>query len=609
MPRKAKIKVKNEAVVEVEMTRAEKLQNLWPLLAILALTVLIYYNTLRNGFIFFDDPELVTDNFAIRQITWENFVHYFTTPVQFTYLPLGLLSYAIDYQIGKLDPFIYHLNSLIFHILTVLLVFWVFLRLTRKSGVAIFVTLLFAIHPVSVDNVAWVATRNNILATFFYLGALLFYSFYVKKNFQIRYLVLACIAFILSNLSKSSSVVLALTLFLWDYYYGRKWDKKLLIEKIPFFVIALFFGVMTLNIRTDVVPPVQYNLFDRGLIFCFSMTDYFVRLLFPFQLSMSYAYPVYDSNGLLPLQYYLSPVILGLIIWGLYLLKVTKKVLIVGLAFFFINIFLSQSVLLIDNFMANRYAYLSYLGLFLILADINERILNASASGWASKLKFVWLGVLVIFVTVFSFLTYNRNFVWKDTISLFDDVVQKQPNIAWVYSNRGIAKYSAGNYDDALKDFNQSLALNPNFTLSFYYRGVISYIRGDDQAALVDLDKTIANDPLFADGYLMRGKVKMALNDNPGAMDDLNKSIELDSYMVDAYVNRGILKNNLGDYQGAIADFDISISYSPENAAAFYMRSIAKFKLNDQAGSCADVSRALELGYAPTPEQVQQTCH
>ena len=604
-----KARPKKQIVVEQAMSQEEKYQVLWGMLVILLLAVLIYSNALRNGFIYFDDPELVTDNYFIRQITWENLGHFFTTPVQFTYLPMGLISYAIDYQIGQLDPFIYHLDSLIVHLLTIVMVYWVFFLLTRKWRMALFIACLFAIHPTNVDTVDWVATRNNLLTAFFYLAALMFYSLYLKKNFQLWYLALSCIAFTLSALSKSSSVVLPIALFLWDYYDGRKWSARLLLEKIPYVVIALIFGIVTLNIRADVVPPVNYNIFDRIILFCYSLTDYLVRLLFPLQLSMSYAYPAKDANGLLPLHLYLAPFILALIVWGLFKLNLTKKVLIVGLLFFVVNIFLSQSVMLIDNFMASRYAYLSYIGLFFILADINERVLDAPAEGWKSKLKIAWVGLLIVFVAGFSVLTYSRNFVWKDTISLFDDVVQKQPNIPWVYSNRGLAKYKANDLTGALSDFNHSLQLDPNFALSLYYRGVISHTSGDNNAALADLNHVVSLIPEFAMAYNDRAKVKLATQDSQGALDDYNQAIQRNPSFVDAYYNRGSLKNDLGDYQGAVADFDMVISLYPEySGSVYYLRGVAKWNLNDQAGACADVAQATALGYYPTAGQLTPSC-
>jgi tetratricopeptide (TPR) repeat protein len=608
----------------------------WALLGILLLTTIIYSNSLQNEFIYFDDPELVMDNVSIRQITWENTIHYFTTPFQFTYLPIGLLSYAIDYQIGELDPFIYHLNSLLIHLVCVVLAYLTFRQLTRKSSFALFIAFAFAIHPVNVDTVAWVATRNNLLATLFFLLSLWLYNLYLDHGFKTRYLALSVLAFALSALSKSSSVVLPLVFFLWDYYLGRAWTKRLLIEKIPFLLIALTLGILTLNIRTDVVPLVAYNVFDRIIIFCYALVNYLWRLLFPFQLSMSYAYPI-KGGVWLPAYYYLSPFILALIVWGLYKLNITKKVLIVGLLFFLINISLSQSVLLIDNFMANRYAHLAYLGLFFILADIYEGLLS-----WRPALKSASLAVLVVFVTSFSLLTYDRNFVWHDTISLFDDVVEKQPDIPWVYSNRGVAKYRNGDYEQALQDFDRSLALDPNFALSRYYRGVISYTYGDYNSALADLDQTIVSVPDFAFAYNDRGKVKWALQDFQGALDDFSQTIALNDHFVEAYFNRGMLKNDLGDYQGAVADLSAAIDLNPQFAdayyhrgwgrnvlsdfqgaeadfsmaiqlypsypEAFYMRSIVKFNMNNISGSCSDAQTALSMGYQLASEQVNQTC-
>jgi len=601
-----KKETKQEIVPDVEITQEEKYQNLWGLIAILLLAILIYSNSLRNGFIYFDDPELVIDNYFIRQITWENLVHYFTTTVQFTYLPIGLISYAIDYQIGQNNPFIYHLNNLIIHLLNIPLVFWVFLRLTRKSSIAMFVAFIFAIHPVNVDTVAWVATRNNLLTTFFFLAALLSYSFYIKKNFNIWYLVLSCIAFALSVLSKSSSVVLPAVLFLWDFYYDRKWNTRLFVEKIPFMVIALIFGIITLNVRQDVVPPVAYNLVDRFFLFSYSLTDYFVRLLFPFWLSMSYAYPT-KVGEFLPWYFYLSPFILGAIVFGLFKLNLTKKVLIVGLSFFVLNIFLSQSVLLIDNFMASRYAYLAYLGLFFILADINERVLAALPEGWTSRLKMGWAILLVFFVVGFSFLTYQRNFVWKDTISLFDDVLLKQPNIPWVHSNRGVAKYKNNDFQGALEDFNYSLRLDPTFSLSLYYRGVINYLSGDDDAALADLNQTLALVPDFAIAYTDRAKVKLAKQDPEGALADFTQAVTKDPNFVDAYFNRGSLRIEMGDYQGAIEDFDTTIYLYPDYAAAYYLRGVAKSNLGDPT-ACDDVRTAQSMGYVPTADQPSVSC-
>jgi len=604
-PKKQEINIKPMK----EASKTELRRDMWLLVGILLLTVLIYSNSLRNDFVYYDDPESVVNNPYIRQINLENLVQYFTTPVQYMYMPLAQVSWAVDYQIGELNPFIYHLDNLILHLGCVVLVFWVFRLLTRKSRIALFVSLLFAIHPVNVDTVAWVATRTNLLATLFFLGVLLCYSLYLEKN-QARYLALAGLSFVLAASARSSVVVLPLILFLWDYFYGRKWEKKLLIEKIPFFAIALFFGVLTLTLRTDpigVPQAAQYNLFDRMFIFFYALADYCVRLLFPLQLSLAYAYP--DKTGAwLPLPFYLAPFILALIVGGLYILKVSRKVLVVGLAFFVLNIVLTQSVLLMDNFMTNRYIYLSYLGLYFILADINERVLGASPIDWqSSRLRVAWVTTLVIFVAGFSLLTYNRNFVWFDTVTLFNDVIQKQPGIAWAYGTRGAFKLHNNDLEGARQDLDQALKLDPNYSPSLYFRANLNYLSEDYPAALADLNQALAQAPSIPYLYRDRGKVKGALEDNQGALDDFNRAIALDPRS-DAYYWRGVLKNSQGDYQGALADLNTIIELIPNYGAAFYLRGLVKLNLNDEAGACADVAQALSLGYQPPAGQTGPNC-
>jgi tetratricopeptide (TPR) repeat protein len=569
------------------------------LAGIMFLTILIYSNSLSNTFINFDDPESVFNKY-IREINVANLIHYFTTPVQYMYMPLAMISYAVDYQIGKLDPFIYHLDNLIIHLCCVVLVFLVIRRLTKKSRTALFASLLFAIHPVAVDTVSSIATRTNLLITLFFLAALLCYSFYIEKN-RVRYLILASLSFLLAAFAKSSAVILPLVLFLWDYFYDRPLHKKLVVEKIPFFVISLLFGILTLVMRVDVGNSISFNLIDRVFMFFYSLLDYGIRLFFPLQLSMSYAYPV--KNGMfLPIQFYLAPLILALAVWGLWKLKVSKKILIVGLSFFVLNVVLSQSVLLIDNFMANRYVYLSYLGLYLILAETGDGVLSNFREGWKSRMRVIWVLASLILVVGFSLLTYARNFVWHDTMTLLDDVIKKQPGQAWVYSTRGLTKLEADDFEGARADLDISLHIDPDFAPSLNYRGIVNYITHDYQAALSDLNKAISNDPNDKAAYRVRGKVKMAMQDNLGAMDDFNRAIALNPQS-DARFWRGFLKSMLGDYQGAHADFSAIIAYVPDDGRAYFWRGMVEQNLNDQAAADADIAKAQSLGYQPSDGQ------
>jgi tetratricopeptide (TPR) repeat protein len=563
------------------------------LAGILLVAAVIYFSSLGNGFIYYDDPDVVVNNPWIRHLGLANLVHFFTTPVQFMFMPLALVSYAIDHQLGGISPFVYHLHNLVLHLGCVALVYWVFLLLTRKPRVALLVSLLFAVHPVNVDTVASVAARTNLLVTLFSLLALACYGLYVERGHQLRYLALSCLAFLLAACAKSSAVVLPLTLLLWDYFLGRRWEKRLWMEKLPFLAIAAFFGVLTLRMRVDVPPPVHYHLLDRALVFLYALASYCVRLVFPLNLSMAYDYPV-EVGGWLPWPYYLAPLLLALIGWGLYKLGISRKVLIVGLAFFVVNVALSQSVLLIDNFMANRYVYLAYLGLFLILAEASEQLWSAAPGGWRAGLRSrTWTGALVVFVLGFAALAFARNAVWRDSLTLFDDVLQKQPGSAWVWGTRGLFKLHTNDLPGAREDLDQSLKLDPNYTPGLSYRGEANYLAHDYQAALTDLNRAISNAPNLAGAYRDRGKVKLELKDERGALEDLDRAIAIDPRS-EARSLRGALKSSKGDYRGALADLDAAVAVVPD-AGTYRDRGRVKLALQDEQGALDDFDRAVSL--------------
>jgi tetratricopeptide (TPR) repeat protein len=638
-----------DAVFTPDENPLKRYQHLLIIGAILLLAFLIYSNTLHNGFVDFDDPENITENTSIRAITWPNIVYYFTTSIQFTYSPLVFLSFAVDYMFGKLNPSVYHFTSMLYHLFNIVLVYILFMTLTRRWTVSAFIATLFAIHPVNVDGITWLATRSNVMYTFFYLGALLLYTYYIQSNFKLKYLLWSAFLFLLSVLCKAPALVLVVVLFLWDYYYGRpwrivkrnhsEWNWKLIYEKIPFGIVALFTAYLTFHFRADIgTNPHHYNLLDQFIVFCHSMTSYLNNVLLPFHLSYAYAYPPKD-NGFLPYYYYLAPFILCLVPWVLLKLKISKKVIFIGLAFFLVNIFLSQAVILMDNFKAHRYAYLPYIGLYFILADFNGQMLN-SVSGWRSKIKSAWKVVMVVFVLIFSILTYSRNNLWKDSMTIFNDTIRKEPNIPYTYITRGLTKYKNNDHAGALKDFERAAALEPDSYLAYYYKGKakvglkdyqgalndfskaleikndysdIYYERAilkeelkNYEAALADYDLSIKYKPEFSGAYNNRGNLKWNLKDLQGAMADYTLAIQYDAYFPEAYNNRASLKYELKDYQGAVADYSKAIEVKPDYAEAYYNRGLAKQQLNDTAGMRADWNKAYEMGYSAAGDLIRQ---
>jgi len=263
-----------------------------------------------------------------------------------------------------------------------------------------------------------------------------------------------------------------------------------------------------------------------------------------------------------------------------------------------VHVALSQSVLLIDGFMANRYAYLAYVGLFLILADLAERAWAATAAGAGRPLRAAAVGVPAILLAGFSLVTYARAPVWRDSMTLLDDVIRKQPGIPWTYGTRGLVELHAQDLVAARRDLDESLRLDPRYTPSLCYRGVVNYLERNYPAALADLDRALALQPDLSGAYRDRGKVKLALQDEEGALADFGRAIELDPRS-EALFWRGLVRHDRGEYRGALADLDVAVASAPQDAEALFLRAMVKEGLDDHGAACADVARARELGYEP----------
>ena len=578
------------------------------LAGIVVLTLVVYARTLGNGFIDFDDPENVIDNFSIRDLTLANIGHYFSTPLQFMYTPLVTLSYAVDYQLWGLDPAGYHATNLALHLVNVVLVELVVWELTRRAFVSLAVSAAFALHPMNVDGIAWVATRSNLLATAFSLGAILVYLRYLRTP-RGWHLPVSVLLFGLATLAKSAAVVLPLTLMLIDWYRGRSYLHERrpvwrpLLEKVPYLVVALAMGIVALSFRIDTVNPFGYTVLDRFFLICSALVTYLAQLVAPVDLAFARAYPG-KSGDALPWYLYLAPVVLAVVGALLWRLRGSSRLVLFGAGFFLVNVVLSQFVLLIDNYAASRYVYLPYVGLFLVLADLAERGLRRADPGW---LRPAVVSTVAVALVGFAVATVVRAGVWRDTVSVMTDSIEKEPGVAFVHNSRGIALYKAGDHPAALADLNRTIEIDPTFTLSLYYRGLIRHANGEHAAALADFDQVVAAYPGFAAGYDERGRTRQAMKDHAGALADFTAAIQLDPYRVYAYHNRALVHIELGSLEAAVADFTEALRIDPGFGEGYLNRGNARDKLGDRAGACADWAQAVQLGH-PAAAAVSAGC-
>jgi protein O-mannosyl-transferase len=615
---------------------------------IVLITFIVFSPALTADFINFDDIQYVTDNPFIRTLSDQNLKTILLTDVNQTgnWHPLTMLSLALDYSISGSNPLGFHLTNILIHLLNTTLVFYLLfmlcLRLKQNNKVLVstIAALLFGIHPMHVESVAWISGRKDLLFTFFYLLSMLCYLQYLTGSKR-KYLVVSVVFFILSLLSKAMAVTLPVMLLLIDYMTGRKIrDKKVWMEKIPYLLLSLLFGIITiLTQKSGGATEIIKNSFPEQLAFAsYGFFMYFVKIMYPFHLSGYYPYPE-KINGAISFSFYFYfiPVIFicGLLLY-LFRTKKSERAFF-GLLFFIINLLLVLQIIPVGSaVMADRYSYLSSIGIFFI---IGSGIAALAERG--PRQKILVIAVFLIYATVLSVKAYERCSVWKNSTAFWEDVTDKFPRFAPALNNLGIIKEKEGNNTEALSFYTKAMDADPAFANAAFNRGTLYGKTGQLSNAIRDLNKAIQLTPGLAKAYTNRAIAKAQTNDLPGALDDLNQSIALEK-TEDAFYNRGFLEIQMKRYPQAVddfnevirlnpgsvksyfsrglahlngknfraanADFSTCISKTPDDGNAYYYRAVAMIESGDAKNCCEDLQKAVQLGNKASEALLRKYC-
>ena len=547
---------------------------------VIILTLIVYWESLDNQFTTWDDPAYIINNPHIKELSVESVIRIFTMPQYLrNYQPLVLVSYAVDYHYNQLDAYGYHLTNLIIHLCNTIFVLIIFYCLTKELIISTIVALFFGIHPMHVESVAWLSARSDLLFAFFYLTSIIFYLAYHRRGEQKRYYLFSLALFLLAILSKALAISLPLVLLLLDRHAGRKFDKKMLLEKIPFLIIAVAGGMVAFLGRKAVSVPgtaEAYSFIDRVLLGSYSTIGYLWKILFPARLCAIYNYPE-KINGSLQVEVWFYLLIFILILFvAVYSWRNSKKMFF-GLMFFFLTI---ASVLPFFNLplpiMADRYSYLPSLGLFFLLAVGSQKFGNKLSARMNSRApRFILLAVLSIYIIWLSSLAFGRTKVWMDGVTLWSDVISFYPNDSGSYKNRGMAYLTAGKYYEAKIDFDKALNLRPN----------------------------------YPDALIGRGITFVSQNYFENALKDFSNAIIFDPQNAPAYFNKGFTLSNLGRFEEAIQSYSRAIDLKHDYGEAYVNRGLMKLQLSDTAGACSDLYRAAkDLHFKPAEEFYNEIC-
>jgi tetratricopeptide (TPR) repeat protein len=532
---------------------------------ILLLAFISYLPVLNNGFVW-DDEFYILNNPLIRTI---NLKEIFSQNVMGNYHPFTILTLATEFHFFGLSEAGYHAVNLLLHLLNIILVFHAIFLLSNKAVVALVASLLFGISPLHVESVAWAAELKDLLYTFFFLASYILYLKYLK-NLQKKFYVFALLLFLLSLLSKAMAASLPVLLVLTDYFVGRKINIKTLLEKLPFFLLALIFGVVAVFAQktSGFIQDLAVFPFPQRLVFaCYGFITYLFKLLLPLHLSAYYPYPV-KSGANIPIQYYAYILFfIGLAAYTFYLIRFSKKI-IFGLGFFAITVFLVLQLLPVGGaIMADRYSYIPSIGIFYLAGEGFFWL-------WNKNLKLIAIVSLSALTVFFSAKTYSRCSVWKDEMTLWNNIISQYQTIPPVYVNRGNLLRDNNRPDEALKDYNKAIELNPRFAIAYFNRGT--------------LFKNVKR--------------------NDEALKDFNKAIELDPSYAKAYCNRGIVFYNEKRYQEAIINYSKAIELKADFAESYFNRGLAEYYLGIKENACMDIKQARSLGFTVPANVLHEIC-
>ena len=578
-------------------------QQAWIGLAVVLLIGALALGPFMQGdFLNYDDDIYVTGNPYIQNLDGNAFRALFSEYFANQYAPVAMIIMAIEAKMVGMDAYNLKIFSLLFHLLNTLLVFRLMVLLFKKNHMALIVAALFCWHPMQLESIAWLSASMKIESfSFFFLSSLICYTLYIDKKGPIPYYLASLALFVLACFSKEQAVSLAVTLFAIDYLRGRPLlEAKLLVEKLPFLAIAVVFGLFTIWASSEIEQNqnvLQFGILDRLLFVSYSLVAYLVKIALPFKLSFLYFFPM---KGAMPITYYLSLLAILPLAYALYYtLAKGHKEIAFGILFFGINIGLavvSQAFAVRDVIMADRYVYLPIIGFAILLAygvdwAINNRKKNQNL---------IW-GFLGAYALMLLVLTYQRTAIWKDSITVFTDAIEKSsskdtPFLSLAYLNRGLGRKTSGDTAGAFADYNKAIALNAADHKSLLNRGNIYFNDNKWELAIQDYNAAEALTKTNAKIYSSRGAAYAGTKRYDLALQDLTKALELDPDFGDACKNRMLVYYFQNRFQEALQDCNRYLNLNPNDGAMIKQRGLIYQRLNRSTEAEADFARARQLG-------------
>jgi protein O-mannosyl-transferase len=559
----------------------------YSIIVVLILIVLIlgvYWPVQNYGFIGFDDSIYIIENGHVQSgISMEGIRWAFSTKYFGFWNPLTWLSLMVDYHLFRLNAGGYHWTNVIIHIFNATLLFLFFRNLTGAIWRSAFIAALFAIHPINVESVVWIAERKNVLSTFFWMLTMLFYIRYVRKPGWKHYLPVF-VSFALGLMSKPMLVTLPFVLLLLDYWplnrtiidtqndtniqailkKGKEKLSFLILEKIPLFVLSavsiciMFYSPKSdyltqfkSTIDADFIQRINYAIFSYGM--------YLKKLFWPMDLYIPYLYLNNPSW-----QIFLSAVILITI--TIIVCAYFKKYPYLPVGWFWYLGTLVPVIGIIqigEHTMADRYAYVTFIGLFLMITWGGAQM---ALRNDILRKTFLFLPLLIIVLLIAA--THDQIKRWSDTVTLFENTIKHDPANYAAYALLGQNFAKNGENEKALYYYDMALKLNPRVYVAYNNKGAILQRLGRRDEAIQVFQMAIRMDPASATAYYSVGLLYFEDKNLDECIEYSLKAIEKKPDYAEAYNLLGIALAEKGNIKDSVSQFEKALRIDPYNQNA-----------------------------------------
>jgi Flp pilus assembly protein TadD len=590
-------------------------RNLISCLLIVVATLSLYNSVNRHPFVNYDDDRYVTENAHVRNgLSRDTVIWAFTTVEQANWHPLTWLSHALDYELFHLNAGGHHLTSVLIHAVNAMLLFLLLARATGRAGPSMFVALLFAIHPINVESVAWVAERKNVLCTFFFFLTIGAYGWYALRPNWKRYLPVFFL-FACGLMAKPMVITLPFALLLLDYWpmariegsakpvtwVPQRLFPKLLLEKAPLLLLSVTSAVITMEAQQAGGAVRSASQFSSGVRLENAIVAYAIYLwktVCPARLAPLYPHP---GDSLAVWLVALSAI--GLLATTALVIKFrSKRYLMVGWLWFVgILVPVIGLVQVGDAAMADRYAYIPQIGIFVMVTWAATELADSRRTGLAARV----VPAACVLVAL-GFATNRQLNYWASNYDLWSHALAVTQNNFIAEDNLGGALVLLGRADDACPHFQAAAGINPRDPLSHFNMGTCLQNSGNLLQAIEQYQNAIrltSDRLLLASTYTNQGAAYRDLGDTVKAEQSYREALQLNPGQFNAYMGLGRLSERQGRLDEAIKNYSRSVELRATDQGYFYLGHALELQNRLQQALTA-YQEALKI--APDRKDIQQ---